>query len=136
MWSATSRYFHLPPHYEDYLMTVYVSLDKANLNVINISALDFNIWQCFSSNWTAIHLGKLVELPEIPVAQLYKHMTDQDGPITLFKIDRDTKEESSFMWKLLAHPGTYIQTYSMVFIACIEVYCFKRFWCRPATQRC
>ena len=34
--SATSRYSHLPPHYEDHTMMMNVSLDTANINAINI----------------------------------------------------------------------------------------------------
>ena len=49
--SATSRYFHLPPLYEDHTIMMNVSLDTANINAINISTLDFRIWQHFSSNW-------------------------------------------------------------------------------------
>ena len=30
--SATFRHFHLPPHYEDNMMTVHVSFERANLN--------------------------------------------------------------------------------------------------------
>ena len=41
---ATSGYFHLPPHYKDQMMAIHVSLDKANLNAVNISAPDFYIW--------------------------------------------------------------------------------------------
>ena len=55
---ATPRYFHLPPHYEDYTMK-NLSLDTANINAINISTLDFWIWQHFSSNGTPPHLWKL-----------------------------------------------------------------------------
>ena len=33
------------------------------------------------------------------------------------------------------HPGTYIGTVCMIFAVCIGVYCFKRFWIRPATPR-
>ena len=116
--SATLRYFHLPPHYEDHTKTVHLSLDKANLNTINISALDFHIQQHFSSYWTAIPLWKLVDILEIPVEQFCKHMIDQDGSTLPFEINRDMKQESYFTWKHLAHPGTYIWTISMVFIAC------------------
>ena len=34
---STSRHFHLPPHYKDYVVTIQVSLNKANLNTINFS---------------------------------------------------------------------------------------------------
>ena len=43
--SATSRYFHMPPHYEDHTILMNISLDTASLNAINISTLDFRIWQ-------------------------------------------------------------------------------------------
>ena len=42
--SATSRYFHLPLHYDDHMMTIHISLNKANLNAMNISKPDFHIW--------------------------------------------------------------------------------------------
>ena len=43
--SATSSNFLLPPHYESPTLEVNISLDMANLNTINISSLDFHIWQ-------------------------------------------------------------------------------------------
>ena len=48
--SATSRHFHLPLQYEDHVMTINVSLDRANLNSFNISAPDVHIWQHISTN--------------------------------------------------------------------------------------
>ena len=54
--SATSRHLHLPPHYEDHVVTMHISLDNANLNTINVSTLDFDIWQHFDSNWTTAHM--------------------------------------------------------------------------------
>ena len=116
-------------------MAVHVSLDEVNLNAVNVSAPDFDIWQHIVSDWATIQLQKLVDIPEIPVAQQCKHTIAQDGPTLPFKINGDTKEESSFTWKLLAHSWTYIGTICMVFIAFKGVYCFKRFWCGPATQR-
>ena len=38
---TTSQHFHLPPHYESHDVTINISLNTANLNVINISALEF-----------------------------------------------------------------------------------------------
>ena len=43
--SATMPNFHLPPHYKNSALEVNISLDMANLNMINISSLDFHIWQ-------------------------------------------------------------------------------------------
>ena len=42
--STTSPHFHLPPHYEHPTLAVNISLDMANLNMVNISSLDFHIW--------------------------------------------------------------------------------------------
>ena len=42
---ATSSHFHLPPTYQNSSLEVNISLDMANLNMINISSLDFCIWQ-------------------------------------------------------------------------------------------
>ena len=43
--STASRYFHLPPHYEDHSMVMNLSLVVININPISISTLDFRIWQ-------------------------------------------------------------------------------------------
>ena len=50
--SATSPNFHLPPHYETTSSEVNISLDMVNLHMLNISSLDFQIWQ---------HLGESLE---------------------------------------------------------------------------
>ena len=68
--SATPRYLHLPPHYEDYTMMMNVSLDTANMNAINISTPDFRISQHFNNNWTTPHLQKLADVLEVPITQL------------------------------------------------------------------
>ena len=44
-YSATMPNFHLPPHYENSALEVNISLDMANLNMINMSSLDFCIGQ-------------------------------------------------------------------------------------------
>ena len=61
--SATSSYFNLPLHYEDHTIMMNISLDTANINAVNISTLDFRIWQHFNSTWTSPHLQKLENIP-------------------------------------------------------------------------
>ena len=133
--SATSRHFHLPPHYEDHMVMMQMSLERANLNAINISSPHFHIWQHFNSNWTATHMQKLTDMPEVPIAQLYKHMFGQSEPVLPFELKSNRDEEPSLTWKLLTHPGTYVGTISLVLAICIGIFCFKRFWFRPATPR-
>ena len=43
--STTSPYFYLPPHYEATTVAINISLEVANLNMINILAMDFHVWQ-------------------------------------------------------------------------------------------
>ena len=129
--SAISRYFDLPPCYEDHTIMMIASLDTANINAINISTPDLRIWQHFSSNWTPCHLQKLANVPEVPVVQLYKHMINTSEPVNSFPIKDDYKDQS-IIWTFLTHPGTYI---GIIFTVCIGVYSFKRFWIRPATPR-
>ena len=69
--STTSRYFYLSPHYEDHSMVMNVSLDIVNIDAIDISNLNFRIWQQFSRNWTPPHLQKVANIPKVPVTQLY-----------------------------------------------------------------
>ena len=134
--SPTSRYFHLPPCYEDHNMMRNVSLDTTNINAINISTLDFRIWQHINSNWTTSHLQKLANVPEVPVTQLYKYMINTSEPVHSFTFNKDDDEDPSLIWTILTHPGTYIGNIGMIFTVCIGVYCFKRFWFRPTTPRC
>ena len=117
--SATSRYFHLPPCYEDPPMVMNVSLDTANINAINISTLEFRIWQHFSRNWTPPHLKKLTNIPEVPAAQLYRDKINSNEPIWPFTNKDD--EDPSLIWTILKDPGTYIGTISLFF--CIVYRC-------------
>ena len=88
----------------------------------------------FISNWTPHHLQKLAAVPEVPVAQLYKHLMDTSESAHSFRI-KDDDEDPSLIWTILTHPGTYIGTIGMIFVVCIGVYCFKGFWFRPVTPR-
>ena len=62
-------------------MMMNVSLDTTNINAINISTPDFRIWQHLYSNVTTPHLQKLTNVPEVPVTQLYKHVTNTNEPV-------------------------------------------------------
>ena len=124
--SATSNYLYLFPQYEDHSMVMNVSLDTANINAINISIIDFRIQQSFSRNWTQPHLQELTNVPEVPVAQLYRNVINASEPIYSLTIT-DDDEDSSLIWTILKHPGTYIGTIGMIFAVCIGVCCFKRF---------
>ena len=48
--SATSSHFYLPPRYETPMLDVNVSLNMANLQMVNISAQCFHLWQHLGNN--------------------------------------------------------------------------------------
>ena len=114
-------------------MMINVSLDTANINAINISAPDFRIWPHFNSNKPTHHLQKLANVYVVPVTQVYKHMINISGPVHSFTFSKDDDKDSSLIWTILMHPRTNIGTIGTIFTVCIGVYCFKRFWFRPAS---
>ena len=77
-------------------------------------------------------MQKLANVPEVPVTQPYRDVINTSKTIHSFTIKDDDKDPS-LIWTILMHPGTYIGTFGMIFAVCIGVYCFKRFWFRPAT---
>ena len=81
--SATSPHFHLPPCYEHPALTVNISLDMANLNMVNISSLDFHIWQHLKDHRNETQLHHLSGIPSVPIAQPYKHIISDITPITI-----------------------------------------------------
>ena len=68
-FSATSSHFYLPPRYETPILDVNVSLNMANLYIINISAQHFYIWQHLGSNRSDMQLQPLTTIPSIPVTR-------------------------------------------------------------------
>ena len=82
--SATLPSFHLPPHYQNSTLEVNVSLDMENLNMINISSLDFHMWQHLEKHQNESQLQHLASIPSVPVDQIYRHMVKGIQPITPF----------------------------------------------------
>ena len=72
--SATSAHFYLPPRYETPILNVNVSLNMANLQMINISALHFCLWQHLGNNQSDMQLQHLATIPSIPVHKVYQHL--------------------------------------------------------------
>ena len=94
--SATSQHFHLPPCYESHEITVNISLNTANLNVINISAPEFIIWHHLEDHWNGTLLHHLVNIPSVPIDKLYKQMVNSNGPINLFLSTDESIGRNSF----------------------------------------
>ena len=111
--SAASPSFNLPPHYETASSEVYVSLDMANLHMINISSLDLCIWQYLEKCWNESQLQHLVSIPSVPVGQLYRHMAKGFQHITPFSPEESTGETDSIR-TLFSHTEYVLATGSLI----------------------
>ena len=85
--SAMSSNFYLPPRYETPNLDVNVSLNMAKLHMINISALDFHIWQHLKNNRSQTQLQHLTTIHSIPVPKSYQHIINSTQQIMPFDMD-------------------------------------------------
>ena len=76
-----------------------MSLDMANLYIINISSLDFHIWQHLEKHQDESQLQHLASIPSVPVGQLYSHMTRGIQYVTFFSPEESTGDTDS-IWIL------------------------------------
>ena len=105
--SATSANFYLPPRYETAALNVNVSLDRANIRAINITALHFRVWQHMGRNHSDLDLQHLAVLPSIPIHQIYEHLLNSSQCLTLFNMK--PSEDSDAFWNLFSPPGFTFQ---------------------------
>ena len=62
----------------------------ANLNMINISTMNFQIWQHLEKHQNESQLQHLASIPLVPVEQLYKYVAKGIQHITPFTSPEDT----------------------------------------------
>ena len=131
--SATLPDFYLPPRYETPTLDVNISLNMANLPMINISAQDFHIWKHLGSNRSDMQLQHLTTIPSIPVHKIYQHLLINTLPIISF--ETESTENTDSIWTLFAHPRRYISAIGSLIPVEIGLFCFY-FWCQPARLAC
>ena len=95
-------------HYEHPALTANISLDIANLNMVNISSLGFHIWQHLKDKRNETQLHHLSSIPSLPIAQLYKHMISGIKPITPFTSPNESIGDTKSIWTLFSHTGIYV----------------------------
>ena len=132
--SATSQHFHL--HYETHGLTINISLNTANLNVINISSPEFRIWQHLEDHWNETQLHHLVNIPSVPVDKLYKHMVSSSGPITPFMSTDEPMGNTASIWTLFSHTGIYIMAIGLLIPAGLGKFSSYFFSCQCARLTC
>ena len=132
--SATSANFYLPLRYETPILNVNVSLNMANLQAINITALHFRIWQHMGSNHSETELQHLATLPSIPVHKVYQHLLNNSLQLTPFNMQ--PSEDTNTLWKLFTHPGIYVSALDSILPVGVGLFCCYFFWCQPARLVC
>ena len=130
--STTSSNVYLPPRYEILTLDVNVSLNMANLHMINISAQDFHIWQHLGSNRSDVQLQHLTTIPSILVHKIYQHMLNNTPSIMPFDMNEESTEHTNSIWTLFSHTGMYVTTIGSLIPAGLGLFCCYFFWCRPA----
>ena len=128
--SATSAHFYLPPRYKTPVLNVNVSLDMANLQMINITALYFHIWQHLGNNQSDIQLQHLATIPSIPVHKVYQHLLNSTMWLTPF--NTEPSEDTDSLWSVFTHPGIYISALGSIIPVGVGLFCCYFFWCQPA----
>ena len=126
--SATMPNFHLPPHYQNSALEVNISLDMANLNMINMSSLDFHIWQQLEKHQNESLLKNLGSISSIPVDQLYKHMVNGIQNLTPFTSPEETTGDTDSIWTLFSHTGVYVTAIRSLIPAGLGIFCCYFFW--------
>ena len=127
--SATSSHFYLPPRYETPIFDVNVSLNMANLHMINISAQHFCIWQHLGSNRSDMQLQHLTTIPSISVHKIYQHLLNSTTPIVPFNTESSGNTNS--LWSVVTHPGIYVSALGLIIPVGIGLFCCYFFWCQP-----
>ena len=124
--SATSSHFYLPPRYETPMLDVNISLNMANLQMINISAQRFHIWQHLGNNKSDMQLQHLATIPSIPVHKVYQHLLNSTMPIVPF--NTDPSQDTDSLRSVFTHPGIYVSALGSIIPVGIGLFCYF-FWC-------
>ena len=128
--SATSSHFYLPPRFETPILNVNISLNMANLHMINISAQHFHIWQHLGSNRSDMQLQHLTTIPSIPVHKIYQHLLNSTRPTVPF--NTESSENTNSLWSMFTHPRIYVSALGSIIPVGIGLFCCYFFWCQPA----
>ena len=126
---TTSSNFHLPHGYQTSNLDINVSLNMANLHMLNASALDFHVWQHLEDNRSETQLQHLTTIPLIPVHKIYQHMINGTQHIMPFDTTDESTEDTDSIWILFSHTGMYVTAIGLLIPAGLGIFCCYFFWC-------
>ena len=128
--SATSQHFHLSPCNETHELTVNISLNTANLNIINISSLEFRIWQHLEDHWNRTLHHHLVNIPSVPINELYKQVVNNNRPINPFMSTDKSIGDTVSIRTLFSHTDIYVMAIGLLTPAGLGIFCCYFFQCQ------
>ena len=132
--SATSSHFYLPPRYESPALNINVSLDMANLQSVNITALHFHVWQHMGRYHNETQLQHLASIPSVPVHKVYEHLLNNSLHMTPFNME--LSEDTNTLWNMFTHPAIYVSALGLLIIVGIGLFHCYFFWCQAARLAC
>ena len=104
----------------------------ANLNMVNVSSLDFHIWQHLKDHRNKTQLHHLSSIPSVPITQVYQHMISGIKPITPSTSPEESTGDTISIWTLFSHTGFYIMAIELLIPAGLGILLCYFFWCWPA----
>ena len=117
----------LPPRYETPILDVNISLNMANLQMINIPAQHFCIWQHLGNNRSDMQLQHLATIPSIPVHKVYQHLLNSTTP--LVPCNTESSDDTDSLWSVFTHPRIYVSALGSIIPVGIGLFCCYFFWC-------
>ena len=97
--------------------------------MINVSALDFCIWQHVGDNRSEKQLQHLTTIPSILIHKIYQHMINGTQHIIPFDMNDEPTEDTDSIWTLFSHTGMYITAIGSLIPAGLGLLCCYFFWC-------
>ena len=113
--------------YETPVLNVNVSLNMANLQMINVTALHFCVWQHLGNSHSGTQLQHLATIPSILVHKVYQHLLNSSLHLTPF--NTKPSEDTNTLWDLFTHPGIYVSALESLIPVGIGLFCCYFFWC-------
>ena len=80
----------------------------ANLHMVNVSALDFHVWQHLKDNRNETQLQHVTTIPSITVNNIYQHIINGTQHIMPFDTTDESTEDTDLMWTLAGNTEMHI----------------------------
>ena len=101
----------------------------ANLHMVNVSALDFHVWQHLRDNRSETQLQHLTTITSIPVHKIYQHIINGTQHIMPFDTNDESTEGTDLIWTLFSCTGMYVTAIGLLIPTGLRLFCFYFFWC-------